>query len=120
MGLLLLLLLRFLCALAHALGEVWDVCVWKERQVERSSDVEVIVSQISGGDGVSMCVVGVEERDKEGGREGRRGDEGWCVPAGCVMEGRSKLPLLSLFFPSLLPLFRFTCHLHGVVTVSNV
>ena len=27
MGLLLLLLLRFLCALAHALGEDWDVCV---------------------------------------------------------------------------------------------
>ena len=87
---------------------------------ERCSDVEVIVSQISGGDGVSMCVVGVEERDKEGGREGRRGDEGWCVPAGCVMEGRSKLPLLSLFFPSLLPLCRSTCHLHEVVTVSNV
>ena len=36
---------------------------------ERCSDVEVIVSQTSGGDGVSMCVVGVEERDKEGGRE---------------------------------------------------
>ena len=59
----LLLLLRFLCALAYALGEVWDMCVWKERQVERSSDVEVIVSQISGGNGVSMWVVGV------GGRE---------------------------------------------------
>ena len=28
------LLLRFLCALACALGEVWDMCVWKERQVE--------------------------------------------------------------------------------------
>ena len=26
-GLLLLLLLCFLCALAHATGEVWDVCV---------------------------------------------------------------------------------------------
>ena len=63
MGLLLLLLLCFLYALAHGLGEVWDVCVWKERQVERSSDVEVIVSQISGGNGVSMWVVGV------GGRE---------------------------------------------------
>ena len=34
----LLLLLRFLCALAHALGEVWDsyvcACVCEERQVE--------------------------------------------------------------------------------------
>ena len=33
-----LLLLRFLCALAHALGEVWDsyvcACVCEERQVE--------------------------------------------------------------------------------------
>ena len=28
------LLLRFLCALAHALGEVRDACVCEERQVE--------------------------------------------------------------------------------------
>ena len=106
------LLLRFPCALAHALGEDWDVCVCVRRGglSERSSDVEVVVSQISGGDGVS--VGGGCGRDEEGeGKEGRRGDEGWCVPAGCVMEGRSKLP------PSLLPLCRFTCHLHGVVTV---
>ena len=84
------------------------MCVWKERQVERSSDVEVIVSQISGGDGVSMCVVGVEERDKEGGREGRRGDEGWCVPAGCVMEGRSKLA------PSSPSLFSLSSDSHAI------
>ena len=32
--LLLLLLLGFLCALAHALGEVRDACVCEERQVE--------------------------------------------------------------------------------------
>ena len=30
----LLLLLRFLCALAHALGEVRDVCVCEVRKVE--------------------------------------------------------------------------------------
>ena len=73
----LLLLLRFLCALAHALGEAWDVCVCvcvrRGRLSERSSDVVVVVSQISGGDGVSMCVVDVEERDEEG--EGKREGE---------------------------------------------
>ena len=57
---------------------------------------------------MSMCVVGVEERDKEGGREGRRGDEGWCVPAGCVMEGRSKLPLSSS------PLFSLSADPHAI------
>ena len=48
----------------------------------------------------------------EGGREGRRGYEGWCVPAGCAVEGEgmNELP------PSLLPLCRFTCHQHGAVT----
>ena len=52
-----LLLLRFLCALAHALGEVWDVCVrWKERQVEWEQPwCVVVVRQISEGDGVSVC-----------------------------------------------------------------
>ena len=110
MGLLLLLLLCFLCALAHATGEVWDVCVCV--RVEREEQwCGVVVSQISGGDGVSMCVVDVEERDEEG-EGGRRGDEGWCVPAGCAVEGEgmNELP------PSLLPLCRFTCHLHGAVT----
>ena len=52
-------------------------------------------------------------RDEKGEE---RGDEGWCVPAGCAMEGMSELPP-SLLPPSLLPLCRFTCHLHGVVTV---
>ena len=76
----------------------------------------VVVSQISGGDGVS--VGGGCGRDEEGeGKEGRRGDEGWCVPAGCAMEGMSELPLLPLFSLPLLPPCRFTCHLHGVVTV---
>ena len=68
----LLLLLRFLCALAHALGEAWDVCVCvcvrRGGLSERSSDVVLVVSQISAGDGVSMgggC-----------GREMRRGKRG--------------------------------------------
>ena len=53
----------FPCALTHALGEAWDVCVRRGGLSEMSSGVVVIVSQISGGDGVSMWVVGV------GGRE---------------------------------------------------
>ena len=114
-----LLLLCYFCALAHALGEAWDVCVCvcvrRGRLSERSSDVVVVVSQISGGDGVS--VGGGCGRDEEGeGKEGRRGDEGWCVPAGCAMEGMSELPP-SLLPPSLLPLCRFACHLHGAVIV---
>ena len=70
--LLLLLLLRFLCALAHGLGEDWDVCVCVRRGglSERSSDVEVVVSQISGGDGVSVCCGCGREM-----RRGKRGEE---------------------------------------------
>ena len=60
------------------------VCVRRGGLSERSSDVEVVVSQISAGDGVSMG--GGWKRDKEGGREERRRDEGWCVPAGCWRE----------------------------------
>ena len=70
----LLLLLRFLCALAHALGEAWDVCVCvcvrRGRLSERSSDVEVVVRQISGGDGVSVCCGCGREM-----RRGKRGEE---------------------------------------------
>ena len=50
----LLLLLRFLCALAHALGEAWDVCVRRGGLSERGSDVVVVVRQINRDDGVSM------------------------------------------------------------------
>ena len=95
------------------------VGVRRGRLSERGSDVVVVVSQISGGDGVSVCC-GCGREIRRGEERGRRGDEGWwCVPAGCAVkgEGMSELPLLSLFF---LPLCRFTCHLHGVVTVSNV
>ena len=70
---LLLLLLRFLCALAHALGEVWDMCVCgrRGRLSGRSSGVVLVVSQISAGDGVSMgggC-------GREGMSRGKRGEE---------------------------------------------
>ena len=75
------------------------VCVRRGGLSERSSDVEVVVSQISGGDGVSVCCGGWK-RDKEGGREERRRDEG---SAGCVMEGMSELPL-PLASPSLFSL----------------
>ena len=48
------------------------VCVRRGGLSERSSDVEVVVSQISGGDGVSVCVVGGREIRRE---EERRGEE---------------------------------------------
>ena len=84
------------------IGTCVCVCVRRGGLSERSSDVEVVVSQISAGDGVSMG--GGWKRDKEGGREERRRDEGWwCVPAGCVMEGMSELPL-PLASPSLFSL----------------
>ena len=44
------------------------VCVRRGGLSERSSDVEVVVSQISGGDGVSVCC--------GCGREMRRGKRG--------------------------------------------
>ena len=91
------------------------MCVRRGSLSERSSGVEWVVSQINGGDGVSMDG-GCGERRMRRGKGGRRGDEGWCVPAGCAMEGMSELPLLPLFSLPLLPLCRFTCHLHGAVT----
>ena len=64
--------------------------------------MEWVVSQINGGDGVSMDG-GCGERRMRRGKGGRRGDEGWCVPAGCAMEGMSELPL-PLSSPSLFSL----------------
>ena len=79
------------------------VCVRRGGLSERSSDVEVVVSQISGGDGVSVCC-GCGREIRRGEERGRRGDEGWwCVSAGCVMEGMSELPL-PLASPSLFSL----------------
>ena len=112
MGLLLLLLLCFLCALAHATGEVWDVCVCV---CERSSGVLVVVRQISGGDDVSMDGGCGREGYGGGGREGEEMKGGVCqLDVRWRGQGMNELP------PSLLPLCRSTCHLHGAVTGWNV
>ena len=92
------------------------MCVRKGRLSGRSSDVEVVVRQINGDDGVSVCC-GCGREIRRGEERGRRGDEGWwCVPAGCAVkgEGMSELPLLSLFSSSLLISLPPTTHTHTI------
>ena len=48
------------------IGTCVCVCVRRGGLSERSSDVEVVVSQISAGDGVSVCGGCGRERDEEG------------------------------------------------------
>ena len=78
---------------------------------ERSSGVLVVVRQISGGDDVSMDGGCGREGYGGGGREGEEMKGGVCqLDVRWRGQGMNELP------PSLLPLCRFTCHLHGAVT----